>query len=254
MPPEHPSSEPEGQTTLFENGPPRHVNNGMLITFEGGEGSGKSYHSRRLAQTLRNMNYTVEHSFEPGGTALGMAIRRVIMAKSSKSAKNPSPKLTPMAEALLFAAARAELCKEVIRPTLQQGNIVILDRFIDSTIAYQGHGRGVPTKLLHTINDIATDGLQPDLTFLMLPAHDPLENLRIEQANLDATANTSSLLDRPDNMARFEQMAPAFHQRVLNGYKKLATTSSRWVSITLKDDPDETADLVCNCVTKLLST
>ena len=132
---------------------------GFLITLEGIEGSGKTTHARRLFSFLEESGIPCLLTREPGGTPMGEKIRDILL--------NPeSGVIDPLAETFLFEASRREHVKEVINPALQEGNVVICARFTDSTLAYQGYGRGVPLSYLCYLNDIATEGVMPDLTVL----------------------------------------------------------------------------------------
>ena len=134
--------------------------NGKLITFEGIDGSGKSTQIKKLESRLRSLKINYITYREPGGTNLSEKIRQILLDKENIE-------LTSISEGLLFAAARAQLVKEKIRPELDSGKVVICDRFIDSTIAYQGYGRGVDIQKLVSINEISTGGLLPNITFLL---------------------------------------------------------------------------------------
>ena len=134
--------------------------NGKLITFEGIDGSGKSTQIKKLESRLKSLKINYITYREPGGTKLSEKIRQILLDKENME-------LSSISEGLLFAAARAQLVKEKIRPDLDSGKVVICDRFIDSTIAYQGYGRGLDIQKLVSINEIATEGLIPDITFLL---------------------------------------------------------------------------------------
>ena len=132
---------------------------GFLITLEGIEGSGKTTHARRLFSFLEESGIPCLLTREPGGTPMGEKIRDILL--------NPeSGVIDPLAETFLFEASRREHVKEVINPALHEGKVVICVRFTDSTLAYQGYGRGVPLSYLCYLNDIATEGVMPDLTVL----------------------------------------------------------------------------------------
>jgi dTMP kinase len=133
---------------------------GKLITFEGIDGSGKSTQIKKLESRLKRFKINYVTYREPGGTSLSEKIRQILLDKENME-------LSSISEGLLFAAARAQLVKEKIRPDLHSGKVVICDRFIDSTIAYQGYGRGLDVQKLVSINEIATEGLIPDITFLL---------------------------------------------------------------------------------------
>ena len=185
----------------------------MFITFEGLDGSGKTTQVRELAAYLRARGQQVLLTREPGGTAIGDQLRDILQDRANSA-------LTPQAELLLFCASRAQIIAEVIRPHLAQGGIVICDRFADSTIAYQGYGRGIDIDFLHNILHFVTGGLQPDLTvYLDL---DPEEGvLRRRQASLFG-----------EEFSRIDQMELDFHKKVQQGYKDLMRGEpARWVSI-----------------------
>ncbi len=133
---------------------------GKLITFEGIDGSGKSTQIKKLESRLKKLKINYITYREPGGTSLSEKIRQILLDKENME-------LSSISEGLLFAAARAQLVKEKIRPDLDSGKVVICDRFIDSTIAYQGYGRELDVQKLVSINEIATEGLIPDITFLL---------------------------------------------------------------------------------------
>ncbi len=183
---------------------------GTLITFEGGEGCGKSLQARALARRLTGMGLAVLALHEPGGTRLGRAVSYWL--KWDRTAHLP-----PLTELLLFNASRSLLVADVIRPALAEGKVVICDRFADSTIAYQGYGRGLDLAAVRHTCDLATDGLKPDLTFLLdIPVEEGLRR----KAQMKAQAD------------RFEQETLAFHQRVRQGYLALAREEPRlWVVI-----------------------
>ncbi|MEE3142651.1 MAG: dTMP kinase, partial [Chloroflexota bacterium] len=130
----------------------------IFIVFEGGDGSGKSTQARNLSQRLRRRSIPVLLTREPGGTPSGESIRRLLKGQRS---------FRPMSELLLFEAARAQLVESVIRPGLDGGTTVICDRYTASTVAYQGHGRGLDLALIQRLNEMATGGLVPDLTVLL---------------------------------------------------------------------------------------
>ena len=170
---------------------------GALIVFEGGEGAGKSTQARVLCRRLSREGYGVVAVREPGGTPLGEAVRRWLKTR---------PGLTPLTELLLFASARAQLVERVISPALRARRIVVCDRFIASTVAYQGYGRGLNLDLIHRLNQTATNGLSPDLTvFLDVPVEEGLAR------------KGDSLRDT------FESETVDFHRRVREGYLALAS-------------------------------
>jgi dTMP kinase len=172
----------------------------LFVTFEGIEGSGKSTHLQALAAHLRARGHAVVETREPGGTPAGEAIRRLLLAT------DPLP-LTPAAELFLYCADRAQHIAEVVRPALAAGRIVLCDRFTDSTIAYQGYGRGLDLGALRALDAHARDGVWPDLTLLLdCPVAEGLARARGRAYTLD----------------RFEAETTAFHERVREGFQTLA--------------------------------
>lgn len=176
---------------------------GLLITFEGIEGSGKSTHLRLLGRALRDAGRDVVETREPGGTALGQALRDVLLAPSSTPPE-------PLAELLLYCADRAQHAAEVIRPALAAGRIVLCDRFSDSTIAYQGYGRGLDLDTVRALDARARGGLEPDLTFLL---------------DCSPAAGLARVHKRSGTGDRFEQEALAFHEAVRRGFHALAAAA-----------------------------
>lgn len=184
---------------------------GLFITFEGPEGSGKTTQIRLLAEWLRHSGCDVLTTREPGGTRIGDAIRALLLDPDHGE-------MSPAAEILLFSAARAQHVSEVIRPQLERGGFVLCDRFADSTLAYQGYGRGLDLAELRRITAFATGGLTPDLTVCLdLPAAEGLAR----KLNADSA-----------EWNRMEQEQLAFHERVREGYLALAAEEpERWVVI-----------------------
>jgi dTMP kinase len=178
---------------------------GLFITFEGTEGAGKSTQIELLRGWLEQQNWRVTTVREPGGTALGEEIRALL--KHSPAGRN----MVPAAELLLFNASRAQLIAEVIQPHLQSGGAVLCDRFFDSTLAYQVHGRGLPEHAVRQVIEFATGGLEPDLTFLL--------QLSLEQSELRRRSRDAQLPSAP--LDRFEQSQREFFQRVEAGYAQL---------------------------------
>ncbi len=200
---------------------------GQFLTIEGPDGSGKTHQSERLAAALRMRGLEVVLTREPGGTRLGDEIRHLLMAIDGAP-------IDPVADALLFNAARAQHVAEVIRPALQAGAVVISARYADSTLAYQGYGRGVDLDLLRRIIAMATDGLRPDRTFLLdLPVEVGLER------------------KTPDTLTRFEAAYDlAFHRRVRAGFLELAAAEpDRFVCVDAARDEDSVlADLLASAL------
>ncbi len=176
----------------------------MFVVFEGGEGSGKSTQAKSLRRRLQRLNLASTLVRDPGGTAIGKRMERWLKNSRDVPART---------ELLLFAAARALLTEEVIRPALKAGMVVICDRYAPSTTAYQGYGRGLDLRTVETINDLATGGLQPDMLVLL--------DIRPEAGLARKGAGT------PD---RFQQESLAFHRKVREGYLKLAADDpQRWL-------------------------
>jgi len=190
---------------------------GLFVTFEGGEGSGKSTQVARLAARLRARGREPVLTREPGGTPLAEGIRDLLL--------DPARRCGPMSEALLMEAARADVVAHVIRPALAAGRVVLCDRYDDSTLAYQGGGRGLDAGLLATLNHAATGGLVPDLTLLydVPPA--------VGLARRESAAGDTNRLDREPS---------EFHARVRRRYLELAAAApERWVVLDGAAAPDE---------------
>jgi len=179
---------------------------GKFITFEGSEGCGKSTQSRLLYQYLKGKSYKVIYLREPGGTRISEKIRKILL-----DAKNDQ--MSAMAEMLLYMAARAQVVEEVVKPALKKGKIVICDRFLDSTLAYQGYGLGMDIKLIRGVGSFVAQGLKPDLTILLdLPVK---EGLRYRHQKED----------------RIEKRSLGYHSRVRNGYLKIAALEPNRVKL-----------------------
>ncbi len=188
---------------------------GIFITLEGIEGSGKSTQARLLADWLQRQGKEVVVLREPGSTAIGERIRDILLTKEFKE-------IIPITELFLFLASRAQLVEEKIRPQLQKGRCVILDRYIDSTIVYQGYGGGVDIGIIEKMNNIATGGLQPDITFLL-------------DIDIPEGLNKSGFKDR------IEEKGVDFHTKVREGYFQLAEKyPERIFIVKVKSDPDST--------------
>lgn len=185
----------------------------MFITFEGPDGSGKTTQIAPLVAYLRERGFTVFQTREPGGTSIGDQIRAVLHDVGNTA-------MHPHTEILLYAASRAQLVHEEIRPRLARGEIVVCDRYADSTLAYQGYGHGLDLPTLRTILAFATGGLQPDLTlYLDVTAEEGLQ--RRQHAAEDG-----------DEWNRMDAQSLAFHRRVREGYLALiAEAPARWARI-----------------------
>ena len=201
----------------------------LFITFEGGEGSGKSIQARLLYRKLRQLAIPVILTHEPGVTSLGKRINHLLKWTQYID-------ISPVAELMMFNVSRAQLVKEVINEALIKGQTVICDRFYDSTTAYQGYGRGLDIETVKKVNKIATGGLTPNLTiFLDVP---PEEGFR------------RKVKDKPD---RFETESIDFHRKVREGYLKLAEDEpSRWRVINGEQDREIIAGIVWKNVSALI--
>jgi dTMP kinase len=194
------------------------VKRGLFVTFEGGEGSGKSTQARLLADRLRKMGRAVVHTREPGGTSIAESVRRVLL--------NPSSRVAPLTELMLYEAARAQHLAEVVTPALAAGKIVVCERYTDATEAYQGFGRRLDLKKIRVLNSLATDGLQPDRTFLLdVPVGQGLSAAR------GLTKRLSAGSARAVGGDRIERESAAFHERVRRGYLALARRDKKRICV-----------------------
>ena len=183
---------------------------GAFITIEGPDGGGKTTQAERLAAHLRDVGDRVHLTREPGGTWLGERIRGLLLERTGSVAATD-----PLADALLFNAARRQLVREVIRPEIDAGTTVVCARFTDSTLAYQGYGAGLDIDLLRQLNDAATDGLHPDLTLL-----------------LDVPVEAGLARKAPGDVTRFEaEYDLGFHERVREGFLALAAAEPDRIAI-----------------------
>ncbi len=191
---------------------------GLFSSFEGGEGAGKSTQVGLLLARLRQRGFDAVSVREPGGTPLGEQVRAWVK----------SVDVAPATELLLFASARAQLVDQVIKPSLEKGRIVVADRDADSTVAYQGYGRGLPLDLVEAVNKVATGGVIPDITFLLdLPTEAGMERIGKPQLGLEAQGKAA--LGRPDEagQSKFEEAGLAFHRRVRSGFLKMVKAEPR---------------------------
>ena len=185
-----------------------------FIVFEGGDGSGKRTQARSLLRRLRRRGVKVLRTHEPGGTPLGQSLRRLLKSGDS---------MTPMSEFLLFEAARAQLVWQVIKPYLEEGGVVIADRFTSSTMAYQGYGRGLDRELIERLNREATGGLEPDLTVL-----------------LDLPVETALARKGGGNVDTFDYPTVYFHRKIRRGYSALAAADPEgWLVLDGQRPPEE---------------
>lgn len=211
-------------------------NDGLLITLEGGDAAGKSTQARRLLRKFRKLDLPALLVSEPGGVSLGLKIRRIV-----KFSQKP---ITPESELLLFLASRAQLVRESIHPALSRGSIVICDRFYDSTIVYQGYGRGLDIQTIRSLNSFATDGLQPNLTILL--DVDP---------TLAKTRRQNETNDRFETLKQDQSQTNSFHQRVRLGYLELAAQEPiRWLVLDATLPVSHLTNAIWSRVSSLLAT
>jgi dTMP kinase len=201
---------------------------GLLISFEGIEGSGKSTQARKLVQYLQKKGFPALLVREPGGTLLGEKVRRLLLSLSQV-------KIGKWAELFLYLAARAQLVEEILVPSLRKKKIVVLDRFTDSTIAYQGYGRALNKEIIVQLNSIVTGGINPDLTFLLtLPLEKSFQRLRKKKDRLESETR-------------------AFHHRVQKAYLKLAKSEPKRIKCISSQLPlKETTEIVTKSVIDLV--
>ena len=183
---------------------------GFFITLEGPEGSGKSTQAARLVAALKKAGYSVVRTREPGGTPLAERIRRALLSASSRES------VTAETEALLILAARSQHVAHIIMPALRRGQIVVCDRFSDSTFAYQGYGRDLNKHWLRRVNDVASGGLSPDLTLLF---------------DLPAPAGLARRRKARGRQNRLDRESELFHRRVRHGFLVLARQTLRRITV-----------------------
>jgi dTMP kinase len=201
---------------------------GKFITFEGSECCGKSTQSKLLYEYLLEKGYRVIFLREPGGTKVSEEIRQILLDNRNKA-------ITSETELLLYMASRAQTVSEVIRPALKQGKIVVCDRFLDSTLVYQGYGLGMDIKLIRSLGSFVSDGVNPDLTILLdLPLEKALNGIHREKD-------------------RIENRSFQYHRKVKNGYLKLAKQEPKRIKIVkLAEDKVVTQNKIRELVEKIL--
>lgn len=211
-------------------GPSTPASRGWFITIDGPDGGGKTTQAERLLAHLEASGRPVHLTREPGGTWLGERVRGVLLARTTDASGAATD---PLTDAFLFNAARRQLVGQVIRPALASGTTVVCARFADSTLAYQGHGAGVPLDRLRALAEIATDGLTPDLTVL-----------------LDLPVEAGLARKAPDDVTRFEaEFDLDFHRRVRDGFLELAATEpDRFVVIDATRAVDDVAAAIAAAV------
>ena len=204
--------------------PRRSVHKAPFISFEGGEGAGKTTQVELLRRRLESLNLPALVVREPGTTPLGEQVRDIIKSRDN----------VPAADALLFMAARAQLMADVIVPELKNGTTVICDRFADSTMAYQGYGGNLNLDRLRHANELATNEVVPDLTVLL----DVTPETGLQRRDTEDQSNG-------ETQRRFEELPIRFHRNVRRGYIQLATREpNRWIRIDASTDPNQVADQV----------
>lgn len=194
---------------------------GCFITFEGIDGCGKSTQIRFLTDYLKEKGRDHLLLREPGGTVIGENIRNILLDKKNTG-------MIPMTELLLFEAARAQIVSEVIKPAVEEGKIVICDRFFDSTSAYQGYARNMGSEVVENLNKLATGGFEPDITFLLDISPEEAFSRRVARGEED----------------RIEKLGMEFQEKVRAGYLELAEKSPRIVKIDGTMSPEDTAEVI----------
>ena len=209
---------------------------GQFITLEGPEGAGKSTQLALLADWLRQQGVDVVVTREPGGTRVGDRIRQALFGSGEDG-------ILPLTEALLMSAARAQHVQELLLPALAAGKLVLCDRYADATIAYQGSGRGLDTRLLRQLVDIATAGLLPDLTvYFDVPAETGLARKLMAHG-------------QGGELNHLDRMELAFHERVIAGYRELiATAPERWRVLDASQPLEEVQRALRAALQPLLTT
>ena len=202
----------------------------LFITFEGGEGSGKSTQARALYRRLSKRAIPVMLTHEPGVTPIGKRISRWLKWTGDTG-------ITPLSELLLFNASRSQLITEVIMPGLKNGKIIICDRYIDSTTVYQSYGRGLDSATVTFVNNLASRELKPDMTIL-----------------LDIPAEAGLARQKGKKQDRFEHEEASFHRRIREGYLKLAAAEpERWLVVDARQPKAKIGELIWEKVSRLIS-
>ena len=201
---------------MTETGQSSRAPRGVFITFEGGDGAGKSTHLQFVAEALRARGVEVVCLREPGGTIIGEQLRATVLDPGNYI-------MSDECELLIYEAARAQLVDQVIKPALDRGSVVLCDRFTDSTIAYQGYGRGIDRAFVDAANDFACQGIAPDRTILMMTGGDA--EIGLDRATHHKHAD------------RLEMAGVEFHERVNGAFMKLAEAYPDRVRLVISDEP-----------------
>ncbi len=214
---------------------------GVLITLEGGEGSGKSTQASTLYHRLLSEGNTALLVHEPGGTLVGERVRALLKVRHDEgpTSQGGGEAITAIAELLLFCAARAQLVDTVLRPALEEGRVVVCDRYTASTVSYQGYGRGLPMEDIERANRLATGGLEPDLVLLL---------------DLPSETGLSRVGGRSDGEGRrFEEEPAWFHGRVKDGYLAQAKSDpDRWLVVDGALTQEQVAEVIWRRVAPLV--
>ena len=212
---------------------------GTFITFEGIDGSGKSTQLRLLNNFLRANGWNALVTREPGGTPVGLRLRAALLDETEE--------VDPLTELLVFAADRAQHVRRVIRPALENGHIVISDRYADATVAYQGAGRGFSPELIAEIVQLATEGLKPDLTVLF--------DVDIEESTTRTTRRSTGRSSSKSGRDRLDIENAEFHSRVRDAYLQIARAEPERVKVIDASGPvEQTQERVRNIVIPFLKT
>jgi len=204
---------------------------GLFITLEGPDGSGKTTQSLLLARYLEDKGYEVVRTREPGGTSIAESLRKILL--------NPKNRISKVTEMFLYEAGRAQHTSELILPALQEGKMVICERYTDATLAYQGYGRRLNIRMVKKLNEIASSGLKPDLTLLL--------DINVKEG-LKRVRETSG-----KGIDRLERESIAFHERVRKGYLKIASGEPDRVKlIRVKETPEKTHLEIVKVIKKLV--
>ncbi|MDQ7787924.1 MAG: dTMP kinase [Thermodesulfovibrionales bacterium] len=205
---------------------------GFFLSFEGIEGTGKSTQASLLFERLREKGFDVVLTEEPGGTKIGRKIREILLSPDHQE-------ITPLTELFLYFASRTQHLAQVIIPAVNRGAVVITDRFTDSTIAYQGYGRGIALHLLHSLDNIATKGMQPDITLLL-------------DLDVETGLRRNKGINKTD---RIELEDIGFHKRVRNGFLELAAQQPERIRlIDASLEKEEVRKRVLNMVLDMVSS